>query len=77
MKRRGTIAAGAVVLLTIIGLSVYAAVTPSQMHHHEGASHEGAVPHEMPQEAAPEGMSDNLPVSHAEEGEHHHDEAAP
>lgn len=77
MKRRGTIAAGGIVLFTLVGLSVYAAITPPQMHHHEGTSHEEAAPHEMPQEAAPEGMSDNMPMPHVEGNEHHHDEAAP
>ena len=77
MKRRGMIAGGAVVLLTLVGLSVYAAITPPQMHHHEGMVHEGSAPQEIPQNGPPEGGSDNLPVPHAEEGENHHDEAAP
>jgi ubiquinol-cytochrome c reductase cytochrome b subunit len=77
MKRRGTIVVGAVVLLTIVGLSVYAAVTPPQMHHHEGTLHEGSAPQAMPHDGPPQGMSHDMPMPHADEGGHPHDEAAP
>jgi quinol-cytochrome oxidoreductase complex cytochrome b subunit len=34
-KRKGTIAVGAAVLLAIVGFSLYAAIAPPQLHHHE------------------------------------------
>lgn len=43
LRRRGTMAAGAIVLLFLIGLTLYAAIAPPQVHHH---GHESA-PHHM------------------------------
>jgi quinol-cytochrome oxidoreductase complex cytochrome b subunit len=34
-RRKGTMAVGAVVLLAIVGFSLYAAIAPPQIHHHE------------------------------------------
>jgi ubiquinol-cytochrome c reductase cytochrome b subunit len=55
-RRKGMLAVAGMVLLAMIGLTVYAAVTPPQMHHHEPENgHEmPAMSHDaMPTHAAP------------------------
>lgn len=47
-RRKGVLATAGIVGLAMIGLTVYAAVAPPQLHHHEhGSSHEApATPHD-------------------------------
>jgi quinol-cytochrome oxidoreductase complex cytochrome b subunit len=35
LRRKGTMAAGALILFILLGLTLYAAINPPQMHHHE------------------------------------------
>ncbi len=50
-KRPGTMIAGALVLLAIVGLSVYAAIAPPQVHHHA----DGAMSHTPGEDRGMEG----------------------
>jgi ubiquinol-cytochrome c reductase cytochrome b subunit len=68
-RRKGVLALAGLVGLAMIGLTVYAAVTPPQLHHHEhGGGHAAPpVPHDaMPQDAAPDHAApkDGLPHDH-------------
>lgn len=68
-RRKGTLATAGIVLLAMIGLTVYAAVAPPQMHHHE---HESG--HDMPAMSHDAGMPETAMPESSPADEHPHDE---
>jgi quinol-cytochrome oxidoreductase complex cytochrome b subunit len=78
-RRKGALAAAGLVLLAMTGLTVYAAVAPPQLHHHEhGGGHDmPGMPHDSGAHddgAHEAGTHETMTTEPSHADEHHHDE---
>jgi quinol-cytochrome oxidoreductase complex cytochrome b subunit len=71
-RRKGTLAVAGMVFLAMIGLTVYAAVAPPQLHQHEHGSG-----NDMPAMSHDTGTPETAMPEPSPADEHHHEETPP